>query len=444
MSILAGLLGCIGVLGVAGVLERLARDRARRAVHVRVHVNGTRGKSTVTRMIWAALREAGVPAVAKTTGTAPRLLLPDGSERPIVRRAPASIREQLWLLRRARRAGARAVVAECMAVDPSLQWTSEHDMIDATVGVITNTRTDHLESMGGTREEIAHSLANSIPRGGVLVLGDADFADVFRERAAALGTRVVLTGPVSLEAEETSAPPRGDVNRENEATALAVCRELGIDESTALRGIRRAPRDPGSATGGALAVRGRSVGWLDATAANDPESFDTIVSDGERVVQSPLLEFLPHESTAPAHESPARPGSDGRAAVPGSPLSGHGTGALLVVYNHRADRPLRLEAFAQASRRFRQAHQVLITGDVPAWTSMRRLGPLCPRVPFEVVPRKRVAAALAHLLAGGRMPFDHVVFAGNTKALDVGQVLAELAALIGDRAIAPMGGGTPL
>jgi len=366
-------------------------------------------------MIWAALCEAGVPAVAKTTGTAPRLLLPDGSECPVVRRAPASIREQLWLLRRARRAGARAVVAECMAVDPSLQWTSEHDMIGATVGVITNVRTDHLESMGRTREEIAHSLANSIPRGGVLVLGDADFADVFRRRASALGSRVVLATPAPIEAAETTAGHHAVVSGQNEATALAACRELGIDEPAALRGIRRSPRDPGFATRGELAVRGRGVGWLDATAANDPESFDAIVADAE--------------DEAPTTTSPRpirRPES------------------LLVVYNHRADRPLRLEAFARASRRFRQAHQVLITGDVPAWTSTRGLGRLCPGVPFEVVPRKRVAAALANLLAGERAAFDRVVFAGNTRGFDAGRAIAELASSIRDEAVPAAGTEEPL
>ena len=36
--------------------ERLARDRALAAVPIRIHVNGTRGKSTVTRLIAGALR----------------------------------------------------------------------------------------------------------------------------------------------------------------------------------------------------------------------------------------------------------------------------------------------------------------------------------------------------------------------------------------------------
>ena len=86
---------CLLVLLALGLAERVARDRALAALPIRIHVNGTRAKSTVTRLIWSALLEAGIPAVAKTTGTAPRLLLPDGREVPLRRRGPANIREQL-------------------------------------------------------------------------------------------------------------------------------------------------------------------------------------------------------------------------------------------------------------------------------------------------------------------------------------------------------------
>ena len=65
----APLLICLLVLLALGGAERLARDRAWREVPVRIHVNGTRAKSTLTRLIWSALCEAGVPALAKTTGT---------------------------------------------------------------------------------------------------------------------------------------------------------------------------------------------------------------------------------------------------------------------------------------------------------------------------------------------------------------------------------------
>src|SRR5439155_628835 len=83
-------------------------------IAIRIHVNGTRGKSSVTRLIAAALRDHGVPTVAKTTGTSPLLILPDGTEVPVQRDGPPKIRELIWAMRRASRLGARAVVFECM------------------------------------------------------------------------------------------------------------------------------------------------------------------------------------------------------------------------------------------------------------------------------------------------------------------------------------------
>ncbi|MEO7117435.1 MAG: poly-gamma-glutamate synthase PgsB, partial [Candidatus Limnocylindrales bacterium] len=47
---------------------------------VRIHVNGIRGKSTVTRLVAAVLREGGYVTVAKTTGSAARVIGPRGEE----------------------------------------------------------------------------------------------------------------------------------------------------------------------------------------------------------------------------------------------------------------------------------------------------------------------------------------------------------------------------
>jgi len=367
------------VLLALGLAERLARDAAWRAVPVRVHVNGTRGKSTVTRLIWSALREAGIPAVAKTTGTAPRVLLPDGRERPLVRRSPASIREQLELLRLARREGARAVVAECMAVDPALQWVSEHTMLRASVGVITNVRTDHTEVMGPNLEDIASSLANTIPRGGLLVTGDGRFTDLLRRRAGLVNARLV---PVPAhECSEGAGWLQDD-----ERVALGVTRQLGIPDEVAARGFARAPRDPGAARGGTLSTTRGTVRWLDATAANDPESLAAVVG-----------------GTA----------DGGAAAADWAPD--------LVVYNHRSDRSPRLACFADHSTVVAHAGQLVVTGDRPPWTVWRRLRARRQASPPVFVPRRRLAGWLrAHAASGA------LVFCGNTRRIDVGATMDEV------------------
>src|SRR5262245_53156976 len=62
-----------------------------RAVRLRIHVAGTRGKSTTTRLIAAGLRAGGCKVLAKTTGSEPRLILPDGFEALWPRRGPAAV-----------------------------------------------------------------------------------------------------------------------------------------------------------------------------------------------------------------------------------------------------------------------------------------------------------------------------------------------------------------
>src|SRR5260370_41975740 len=141
---LAALACCIVWLGDAAWRHR----RHLRAVPVRIHVAGTRGKSTTTRLIAAGLRAGGRGVIAKTTGTAPRLILPDGSERPWRRRGPASVREQMRFFAQAARADADTAVVECMAIRPELVAASEGQLVRATTTVITNTRSDHLEEIG--------------------------------------------------------------------------------------------------------------------------------------------------------------------------------------------------------------------------------------------------------------------------------------------------------
>jgi poly-gamma-glutamate synthase PgsB/CapB len=353
----------LALLVLLGLLERRERDRAWAAVPLRIHVNGTRGKSTVTRLIRGALQAAGIPAVAKTTGTAARLILPDGTERPVPRRSRPSIREQLWALRMARRAGARAAVLECLALRPELQWVAEHRMVRATIGVITNVRPDHGEVMGRTLPEIAESLANMIPSRGVLVTGDRRFLACFETRAAEQGTEVRVAEPLPPELRAATGPVPAWW-AEDAAVALAVTRLLGVPDEVALAGMRQAAPDPGVARLVRLAA-GRPA--LDASAANDPES---------------LRELL--ASALPAERRP------------------------LLLYHHRADRPERLRTFIAAGL----PGEFLVTGDPPGAVLRRLPRPLRP----SYVPGQRLLDALAaRSRPDPEEPF--VVLCGNTKGL---------------------------
>src|SRR5512139_3009290 len=74
--------------------RQMVHERRIRSYKIRVHVNGIRGKSTVTRLIAGILREAGYLAVAKTTGSAAATINFDGQDIPISRRGQANVKEQ--------------------------------------------------------------------------------------------------------------------------------------------------------------------------------------------------------------------------------------------------------------------------------------------------------------------------------------------------------------
>lgn len=214
------------------------KSRRKKLTHV-IHVNGIRGKSTVTRLIDAGLRACGLRVFSKTTGTVPMTIDVDGRARPVRRLGPANIREQMRVLCRAANRGAQALVVECMAVNPELQYLTEHRILHADVNVITNVREDHMDEMGRDLESIAYSLANTTPDGGTVVLGDGAFAECFERCAAKTGSVVKIARPYEGEDDMGTF-------RENIAAALCVCEVLGLDRAAYFEGMKNYIRDPGA------------------------------------------------------------------------------------------------------------------------------------------------------------------------------------------------------
>lgn len=254
-----------------GVWETYRHEKNLRRIPVRVHVNGTRGKSSVTRLIAAGLRASGRRAFAKTTGTTARMILPDGSEVDVYRVGQPNIIEQTRIVRRAIEARADTLVIECMAVTPELQPVTELRLVQSTVGVITNVRSDHLDVMGPTVDDAAAVLAQTAPRNAPLFTAERErahlLAKVARERGSEL--HVVHEGDVS---EDDLAGFRYIEHADNVALALAVCRHLGVDRETALRGMREAQPDPGALQQYTVRAGERTVRFVNAFAANDPDS----------------------------------------------------------------------------------------------------------------------------------------------------------------------------
>ncbi|MBT4294750.1 MAG: poly-gamma-glutamate synthase PgsB, partial [Candidatus Marinimicrobia bacterium] len=249
--------------------------RALKRIPIRIHVNGTRGKSSVTRLICAGLREAGFSVLGKTTGTDPRILDLEGKDRKIHRLQKPSIGEQVRFLRYFSQLRPRAIILECMAVQPQYQWITEQHMVKSTHSVITNARLDHVEEMGHRLRDIAMSLSNTIPFKGTLFTAEQDKLDIFKEVAAKRGTEVNAVTDHGVSHDDMIGFNHIE-HPENVALSIAVCESLGVPREQALDGMRKAQPDPGALRIWDLEVDGRHFSLVNAFAANDPQSTKTI------------------------------------------------------------------------------------------------------------------------------------------------------------------------
>jgi poly-gamma-glutamate synthase PgsB/CapB len=279
MSVELLAVGAMALVGL-GALESLAHRRRLARLEHRIHVAGTRGKSSVTRLVAAGLREAGIRTAAKTTGTLPRMILPDAREVPIFRPRGANIIEQVRVIAAAHDLGVKAIVLECMALSPALHWLSQDMLVRATAAVITNARPDHLELMGPTADDVARCLAGMIPPRGVLVCGERDpsrlaiIAEACRDRGAEL-VAVGSDDVAAVRADEL-ARFRHVEHNENVAVALALLHALGVGREVALAGMWKAEPDPGALAEHVVRFFGRRVVFVNAFAANDPQSTEAI------------------------------------------------------------------------------------------------------------------------------------------------------------------------
>jgi len=269
--VLAG--GFLALSGL-GAVESWRHRKNLRRIPIRIHVNGTRGKSSVTRLIAAGLRAGGIRTCAKTTGTLPRMIFPDASEYPVFRPARSNIIEQLRVVEAAVAAGAEALVIECMAVHPRLQSVCELDIVQATHGVITNARADHLDVMGPTSRDVALALAGTVPCDGTLYTAEQRYIDVFSGVARDRRCRLVAIDDDRLAqiGWDDLAGFAHIEHPDNVALALAVCENLGVQRDVALRGMWTAPADPGVMSMYSVDDAGKQMTFVNGFAANDPES----------------------------------------------------------------------------------------------------------------------------------------------------------------------------
>jgi len=304
------LLVAIGLL----MLERLLIARSINRIPIRILVSGTRGKTAVCGLIAHGFRASGRTCVAKTTGTIPTLILPDGSETVISRRGPARIQEQFTVLRRAARMQTDVLVLESMSVTPDL-LRIEQRFLSPTIFVLTNVRTDHLEQVPGAAASQIRAMTSGIPANAIVVTGEHLHLDELRAVAKRKqwDLRIVDTGGLKSDSV-------GNVNSTiaREVCLLAGCDSVRSEESLSSSARSIKPR--------AFHVR---IGpnehyFINAFDANDIESTRILLNEYTR------------------HTEPY-----------GDPL---------FILNTRTDRPLRSLEFARWLRSDHPRSRVIVVG----------------------------------------------------------------------------------
>ena len=254
-----------------GIIEFALHQKRIYSIPIRIHVNGTRGKSSVTRLIGAALRQGGFKTITKVTGTYPRLILEDGTETAIYRKTGANIIEQLSVTRFASKRKADALVIECMAVQPQYQWITETKMIHSTIGVITNVRMDHVEIMGYSLDEICDSLGKTIPKNHDLFTAENVIFNRLKRISEWKNAKIHQVDE-SIVTDEEMQGFKYFEHKENVALALEVSKHLGIKREVALKGMYKAIPDAGVLKLSKIEILGKRINFLNGFAANDPQS----------------------------------------------------------------------------------------------------------------------------------------------------------------------------
>jgi len=254
-----------------GAIEYRIHQKYLRSIPVRIHINGTRGKSSVTRLVGAGLRAGGYRTITKVTGTFPRIILPDGSEAVVHRKEAANILEQLDIIKYCSQQNANVLIIECMALQPIYQKITETQMVKATHGVITNIRLDHLDVMGPTLDDVAKAICGTIPKKTKLFTSEDRYLNFMQKKAKKKKTEVLNSTAETISNEDLEGFTYIE-HKENVALALDICADLGVKKEIALPEMKRSIPDEGVLRRYTINENGKRIHFYNALAANDPES----------------------------------------------------------------------------------------------------------------------------------------------------------------------------
>ncbi len=328
------------------VLEKKIVSQSVKKIPIRIHVNGSRGKSSVTRYIAAGLRASGKKTFAKITGVQPVIFTSAAEQEQIRRLGPARVNEQFHIIRRAAAQNADALVLECMSINPRLQQL-ESRIFAAQYYVLTNILQDHQEELGSDRYSLEQAYYSAIPKNcTVFVVSgqtNGQLSGYLQKKKCAME----ITEPLSE--QPLHDLPEG-VFKQNIELAVAVCKKIGIPATLSLPAILEEARRTGNRV--IVISERQNIGFINGFAVNDTESA-TVFFDAVKE-QHPLIK------------------------------------EYLIILNNRADRPMRSRMFADWLGKTAGIKKVILTGNHKSYTKRRLIKAGMPRRDVLLWKRKEV------------------------------------------------------
>ncbi len=220
---------------------------------VRILVTGSRGKSSVVRLLHAVLVAAGRRPYARITGTDRLEIGPDGEEWHRDRYGQVTVLEMMDSAARAEAAGSDCLVFECMAVAPELIDLTQRRIVRAQVAVLTNARIDHLEDQGLDRASIAATMAG-----------------------VAQGAELLITAEQHDDAADAIATVCAQLDV---PCKFAIAADVQAELLTVLEGARLATHEDHDGVETHCTPDGTDLAFLDLGSINEPESLNGRIGD---------------------------------------------------------------------------------------------------------------------------------------------------------------------
>ena len=273
------------------IIERILLTRHINSIPLIITVTGTRGKSSVVRLLASVLREDGRKVLAKTTGSEAKYILPDAAEIDVPRKRLISIIEQKDLIKKAAKIGAECVVAEIMSIHPENHFVESQQILKPNIVLITNVRKDHTDEMGETTEKIASIFSLDMPEKADCFFSENENKTIFNDAVNKAGGNLFqVTRGVSSFFLDKIPELKNREFIENLDLVYAVGKHLNINDEIIFRGMQNTKHDIGKLKIWKYKLdKEKKIYYLvNAFAANDPESTLQVIAK--------LKELLPASS----------------------------------------------------------------------------------------------------------------------------------------------------